>query len=334
MTKSISSVATPTVHLIGPGKIKVLNGRLAFSTGQGTPTRLDPQQLEQIVCYGPVGISDDAFAMLFQHEVQVSWMSGRGNRFRGRLARVVDSAVVLRGLQHKALGHPVTKLAMARQIVGDKIRSQLELAKHYQQHGAAAATRFLADNKQRVADVEASKSLDVLRGLEGITSKGWFELLGKLLKSPWSLPGRVRRPPTDPVNALLSLGYTWLANKTAARIQAAGLELALGALHEFRPGRPSLACDLMEPLRAPIVDRWVLRLCNRSSVAPADFQQQEGRGVRLTPDRFPDVLTRWETHWLRVDGPRQLDKQINSFVSDLRRLGKDELDQDGRQKNG
>ena len=80
---------------------------------------------------------------------------------------------------------------------------------------------------------------------------------GQLLRPPWRFVQRVRRPPTDPVNALLSLGYTWVLTRTVARCEAAGLEVNLGGLHDYRPGRPSLACDLMEPLRVPAVDRWV-----------------------------------------------------------------------------
>ena len=104
-------------------------------------------------------------------------------------------------------------------------------------------------------------------GHRGQRQLRWFELLGRLLNPPWQFSRRVRRPPTDPVNALLSLAYTWLTNRATARIQAHGLEVALGALHEYHPGRPSLACDLIEPLRVPIVDRWLVKTCNRNEVA-------------------------------------------------------------------
>ena len=95
----------------------------------------------------------------------------------------------------------------------------------------------------------------------------WFEFFGKLLLPPWQLSRRVRRPPTDPVNALLSLGYTLLLQRTLAACEAVGLDAALGSLHEYHPGRPSLACDLMEPLRVPAVDRWVIALCNQHRIA-------------------------------------------------------------------
>ena len=321
MTRPMNSISTPTVHLIGPGKIKVLNGRLAFSTGKGSPTRLDPQHLQQLICYGSVGISDDAFQMLFRHDVKVSWLSPRGNKFRGRLSQVVDSAALLRGMQHQLLANRNAQLALAQQIVGDKIHSQIEISKHFQRRGVKDAGPALRRLQSLSSDATCATNIARLRGLEGISSKLWFELFGKLIQRPWVFTNRTRRPPTDPVNALLSLAYTWLASKTTARVEAAGLETNIGALHDFRPGRPSLVCDLVEPLRAPIVDRWVIKMCNRMWVQPADFNEEKG-GIRLVPSAFTNVLAHWEKHWTKIAGHDLLNHQIQTYTSRLRTLSK------------
>jgi CRISPR-associated protein Cas1 len=173
-----------------------------------------------------------------------------------------------------------------------------------------------------LAAVKLTLDLDVLRGLEGDSTKHWFGLFAQLLKAPWQFPGRVRRPPTDPVNSLLSLGYTWLTNKTIARTEAAGLEIHVGALHEYRPGRPSLACDLVEPLRAPVVDRWVLSRLNQGHIRSSDFDEDVTHGVRLKRSRFMAVLTRWEQDWLARDTARLLDRHINTFIRRLREAAK------------
>ncbi len=319
MAADESSISTPTVHLMGPGKLKVVNGRLAYATGNGPPTRLDPARLKHILCYGHVGISDEAFTALFRNGVEVSWLSPRGARFRGRLTRVVDEAAQLRILQHRAALDPRHKLELARALVADKVRSQIEGARHYQRHGSRDAKDFLRRAPRRLKDIEQAADLDVLRGLEGSSTKTWFTLLGALFESPWSFTARVRRPPTDPVNALLSLGYTWLLNRMIARLDAEGLEVNVGMLHEYRAGRPSLACDLIEPLRVPLVDRWVLKLCGRAWVKPEDFVGVGG-GVQLQQEAFRRVLGLWETDWLENHGARQVEKRVHHFAASLRRL--------------
>ena len=163
-----------------------------------------------------------------------------------------------------------------------------------------------------------AKNLDVLRGVEGAASAAWFVLLGALLRPPWQFTQRRRRPPTDPVNALLSLGYTWLLARTVARCEAAGLEVNLGGLHEYRPGRPSLACDVMEPLRVPAVDRWVVGLCNGGQLRTADFVAENG-GVRLHSDAFGRILTTWQTHWTDGGHDKGLGELVQGVVALLRR---------------
>ena len=125
---------------------------------------------------------------------------------------------------------------------------------------------------------------------------------------------RVRRPPTDPVNALLSLGYTLLTQRVGVKLHGHGFEVALAALHDFHPGRPSLACDVVEPFRTPTVDRWVLALCNGSCVTPADFQR-DGTAVRLRPPSFASVLADWESFWTEGGFDAEVETAINGLAT-------------------
>jgi CRISPR-associated protein Cas1 len=318
MKRNNNSLAADSAYLIGPGKIKIHNGRLAYTTGTGSPTRLDPESLKSVVCYGNVGVTDEALRVLFYHKVNVSWLSSRGNRFRGRLAGVVDGTSALRRLQCAAMADAGRKLQLARDVVCGKVRSQIQAARHFQRHGSLEAKHLIHDLSAQLTAAERTDSIDVLRGIEGTTTKNWFSVWASRLKHGWKFPGRVRRPPTDPVNALLSLSSTFLLNKAIARIQAAGLDESLGALHEFRHGRPSLACDLIEPLRAPTVERWVLKVCNRRVVKPADFESDPAKGVRLTREAFPNVLTHWEEDWLETRAQRLLEREVNEYVATLR----------------
>lgn len=200
----------------------------------------------------------------------------------------------------------------------EKIASQAAAVRHYQRHGlseAVAVLRQLRDWEERCATASRAE----LRGFEGAASAAWFGLLPSLLQAPWTFPGRVRRPPTDPVNALLRLGYTFLLQRVVARCEATGLDSCAGALHEFRAGRPSLGCDLMEPLRVPVVDRWVIGLCNQQMIGPGDFEPDETTGgTRLRKDRFRAVLGYWEQHWLGNDFDQAIQDQIDGMLAWMR----------------
>src|SRR5689334_5746693 len=108
-----TSVATPVAHLVGPGKLKVINGQLAFTGHEQGPVRLDPRTLATVLCYGAVGITDEAFQVLFQQNIQVAWLTAAGNRCRGRLVRSDPPTTTVRLLQHDAFRQPEHKRAFA-----------------------------------------------------------------------------------------------------------------------------------------------------------------------------------------------------------------------------
>jgi len=253
--------------------------------------------------------------LLFAQEVEVAFLTPAGTRCRGRLVRSDCSRTTLRVLQHRAFADGQRQREWSCRVVAAKIQSQLKAARHYQRHQAGVGP-VIAQLQAALEQVEAA-TLEQVRGLEGSAAAAWFGLLGQLLVAPWQFTQRTRRPPRDRVNALLSLGYTWLLARTVARCEAAGLEVNVGALHEYRPGRPSLACDLMEPLRVPAVDRWVLGLCNQGLVSSEDFLSEEG-GIHLRPGRFAAILHLWEEHWHEQRQEVALDEWLGQFTAWLR----------------
>jgi CRISPR-associated protein Cas1 len=174
--------------------------------------------------------------------------------------------------------------------------------------------------------VPQTGSADELRGMEGAAAVAWFRLLGRLLKPPWRFESRTRRPPTDPVNALLSLGYTWLLTRAIARAEAAGCEIDLGGLHEYRAARPSPAWDLIEPLRVTAVDRWLIAVRNRRELTPDDFQEDEEHGgVRLKPATFGTTLRSWDMYWTSHRQDLLLDTWLNRLLRFLQQSAPDPL---------
>jgi CRISPR-associated protein Cas1 len=323
MARRVTSVATPTAHLVGPGRIRVVNGQLAYAAEEIQPLRLEPRELELVLCYGDVGVTGEALALLFAHRVEVAWLTLAGQRCRGRLVRSDAARTRLRILQHHYLSEPALVLEWARSVVVRKINAQIECARHYQRHGQEEAGRGRSALLALARSAREVATLEEVRGIEGSASACWFRLLGGLFQSGWSFGQRVRRPPTDPVNALLSLGYTWLLARTVARVEASGLEVGLGGLHSYHPGRPSLACDLMEPLRTA-VDRWVVMLCNRNQVRHEDFVRQPSGGVRLGPGVMARVLLSWEKYWTEQGLQDNLEGEVRGFVSRLRSVAQED----------
>ena len=141
----------------------------------------------------------------------------------------------------------------------------------------------------------AGTALETILGMEGAGSAAYFSCFGKLLSDPrqWPFPGRVKRPPTDPINSLLRFGYSLLTNKVASALQLVGFDHYVGYLHSSVYGRPALALDLMEELRPVIVDSVVLTLLNNRMFTPNDFVIELG-AYRLTDQRRKVFFTKFE----------------------------------------
>lgn len=318
-------------HLIGPGRLRGVNGRLVYEPVTGKPSRLDHARLRGVMLHGRITLSDEALRMLLHARIPAVCLSaGAGGggreasrgpgRVRGRLVPADDPAVRLRGLQHRMQGDVSARLRIARPLVAAKLAAQIEAARHYQRQSAAPAgvlAAALAQLREATQGAGHAADLDHLLAAEGAGARAWFGLLGHLLHPPWRFQARRRRPPTDPVNAMLSLGYTLLIARADAAGQAHGLEPQLGALHAFRAGRPSLACDLVEPLRTPMVDRWVLALCHARGWSPDDFVTTPDTGTRLKPERFADALGSFEQHWHDRGGDKTLDTTLRNWLHHL-----------------
>lgn len=234
------------------------------------------QDLDGVLALTTVGVTAAALRRLLRRGVELTFLDQRG-RFLGRLTGPGARNVALRLTQAQRATDPAFCLAVARAIVRGKLASQRRfLLRHRRRHGsevvgeAAGRLRLLAERVERCED------LDELLGVEGAGSHTYFEVLGQLITNPlFELSGRHRRPPTDPVNACLSFGYTVAGALLEGELAGVGLDPMVGFLHRPEHGRPSLALDLLEELRSPLVDATVLGLVNRRSLAPADFGPPE-----------------------------------------------------------
>ncbi len=253
-----------------------------------TRLRVPSHMLGSVVCFGQVGFSPFLLGLCGKKGIGVSFLTENG-RFLARVMGPTSGNVLLRRAQYRWADDSEKTLAIARTIVLAKIANSRTLLrrvgrehKDTTQSGAIsqAADRlgFLLRRAQKAAD------LDALRGHEGEAARTYFSVFDHLIltaKQDFVFAGRNRRPPLDPVNALLSFIYTLLARDISSALDAAGLDPAVGYLHRDRPGRPSLALDLLEELRAPFADRLALTLINRSQVKASGFRQSETGRVEM-----------------------------------------------------
>ncbi len=228
--------------------------------------------LKRLLLVGWVSLTGGVMDFLIKNRVETVFVTPTG-RYRARLAVDEHAHVTRRKQQYSRLSDPSFALGAARRIVDGKLRNMAALlllrARHYDDSVLRGAGARIGGFRGLL---RSAKDLEVVRGIEGGGTRVYFGAFPRLLRNDaFSFSGRNKRPPRDPVNALLSFVYTLLTNEVMSAIQACGLDPYLGSLHDIAYGRPSLACDLVEEYRAFLGDRLVLAVLNRKAVSPDDF---------------------------------------------------------------
>ena len=297
--RPLSSCEVGVLHAFGPGYLHAPNHILEFRGSNDRQMRIPLRGLTLVCLYGPVRVTAGAIRLVTEVGASLAYLSANGQRFNGVLHSPNGNSTTRRYRQYQASRDESWRLAQAKQIVKEKLTTVEESLSHFAKHGKSSdSVRALQhDLAELQLKVQNANSLNILRGLEGVTARRWFEVLGQQLPDGWTLPGRVKRPPTDPVNALLSLGYTLLFQRHEAACQALGLDPAIGTLHEYRQGRASLACDLVEPFRIPCVDRLLLACLNRRQFQPNDFTQRDDGSIQMTQEACQRWVGACETWW-------------------------------------
>lgn len=225
------------------------------------------QTIEQVVLMGNPQVTGDAFVYALELGMPIHYLSSFGKYLGSALPRHSRNGA-LRLAQYALYQSAERRLELVKAIVTAKIHNQYTVL---YRHGQAENPL-----KSRKKLVQAQSTLDQVRGIEGTAAREYFACWPKMLGNQWTFTGRNRRPPTDPVNSLLSFAYGLLRSQVTSAVHMAGLDPYIGYLHEVHHGQPAMVLDLMEEFRPLVADNLVLSVLNKQQIQPNDFKESLG----------------------------------------------------------
>ena len=266
-----------------------------------TKLRVPLLRLSGIVVFGRVTLTPFLIQRCAEDGRALVWMSQHG-RYKGRLEGPIRGNVLLRRAQHLVLSDANRPQAIARQIVAGKIQnSRTQLLRSGRDSKDEPDRKLLADAAEHLGKVlirlKDITDIDEMRGAEGEAARAYFEVFNTMIRindEAFTFRGRNRRPPRDPINAVLSFLYALLSAECASALEGVGLDPQVGYLHALRPGRPALALDLMEELRAPLADRLAITLINRRQLQAKHFEDKPGGAVYLNEEGRRALLVAYQ----------------------------------------
>lgn len=273
--------------------------------------------LDSIVCFGNVLVSPFLLGAAFEHDITISYLTESG-RFLARVQGPVSGNVLLRKAQYRFSDDVNKSAEIARFFILGKIANQRAVLQravrdHKDIINSSKIEEVIEALRRNIVRVEKENNLEILRGVEGESAEQYFSVFNELIlsqKDSFIFTGRNRRPPLDKVNALLSYVYTLLYHDMISACEVVGLDPAVGFLHKDRPGRCSLALDMMEEFRPIIADRIVLNLINRQEITSTNFETTASGAVIMDEEARKKVIESYQTKKSGVLSHPFLDKKM------------------------
>lgn len=266
------------------------DGRIVVTKSGQIIDDLPAFKVEHIVAFGNVHLTPGLVGFCLQQGVEVAYLSMAGV-YRGRLQPEFTKNVVLRQRQYAQAADANLCRAMARTIVAGKIQNMATMARRMKRRMTEGESAPEFELERHVAHVASAVSLESLQGMEGAATAAYFRCFRAALKEEWGFGARNYRPPTDPVNVLLSLGYTLLYNNVMTAACVVGLDPYMGFFHRPRQGHAALASDLVEEHRSTVVDPLVLTVLNKRMIGRGDFQTEATGRLQLEPEALKRFLS-------------------------------------------
>lgn len=256
------------------------SGQFLICKDAGILENVPETHVRQLILFGNVNLTTPVVGFCLDQKIDVVFLT-QGGRFRGRLNGDGGKSAELRRRQYERALDGKFCLEQARTIVAGKIKNLSAFARR--QAEAAGAVREMGLMKRSLESAQRAESVETLLGVEGSATAAYFRLFAAWVPGPWQFGKRSAHPPLDPVNAMMSLGYTLLYNRMAAHLNMIGLDPYQGFFHAPRHGHAALASDLIEEFRPLVADALVLKLLRRKQIKPADVLKEKGE-FRMRPE--------------------------------------------------
>ncbi len=291
-----------TLYITTPDRYLSLDGEnVVISADRQEIARVPLHNLERIMAFGCSGASPALMGKCVSESRELVFMS-RSGRFLARAEGEVNGNVLLRRTQYRTADDPEKSLTIARNIIAAKLyNSRWTLERTMRDHSMRIDLSLFTEKSQylqnAIQTAVSAPDADTLRGIEGEAASVYFSVFDDMIlqqKEDFRFTVRSRRPPLDRVNAMLSFAYSLCTGMCTAALEAVGLDPYVGFLHTDRPGRRSLALDLVEEFRALMCDRFVLTLINKRTIAPEHFDLREDGAVLLNDDGRRVFITAWQ----------------------------------------
>jgi CRISPR-associated protein Cas1 len=284
-----------TVYITEQGAVvRQSSQHLVVTKGNERIMHIPLIKTERLLIFGNVQLTTQAIDVLLKEGIDVAFLTNNA-KLRGRLVATESKNIFQRLAQYERHNDDDFQLDMQRALVRGKLRNGRAVILLYQKNNPAESfADEIATLDQMLDKLDRQITANSLMGCEGTGTATYFRAYGRMFRKELRFETRTKRPPKDPVNALLSLGYTLLTNEVLSLVIAKGLDPYLGFLHEVVYGRPSLALDIVEEFRHPLIDRFTLNLFNNQLFTAEDFQPVENKGVYFTPEAFKNYLRLYE----------------------------------------
>lgn len=270
-----------TLYLTEPGMaVRMSRGYFILRDRQKNRYKIGSARVDKFVIMKGVSISAGALADMMRMNYPLTYL-GRNGSLLGRLNPAGSINADIKIAQYGLYRDDEARLLIARKLVRAKIQNTIRVVSRFKyNHREIRIDDKVRSLKKALKSLGSASSIEEVMGYEGISARYYFEAFRKMVPEEFAFNGRNRRPPKDPVNALLSFGYSMIGREMAGIIESEGLDPYIGFLHEIKPGRPSLALDLIEPLRPALIDRLVMRLLNKKIITAGDFRE-DARGGEM-----------------------------------------------------
>ena len=268
-----------TLYLTEPGlSVRMSKGYFILRDRQKNRHKIGAARVDKFVIMKGVSISAGALADMMRMGYPLTYL-GRNGSLLGRLNPAESDDTNIKVAQYGFYRDDEARLLIARKLVRAKIQNSIRVVSRFKyNHRDIKVDDKVRSLKKALKTLDSVKKIEEIMGYEGISARYYFEAFRKMVPAEFAFKGRNRRPPKDPANALLSFGYSMIGREMAGIIESEGLDPYIGFLHEIKPGRPSLALDLIEPLRPALIDRLVMRLLNKKIITAKDFREDDRGG--------------------------------------------------------